>query len=68
MEAKISGQTMSATTTAATMTTQEVTSWRFWPSTWSQQKATVSLAEAEGNSESSATRGFLVERCPCADW
>jgi hypothetical protein len=50
---------MSATTTASTITTHEVMSGRFWPSTCSQQKATVSLAEADGNSESSATGGFL---------
>ncbi len=55
----MSGQTMSATTTASTITTQDVTSWRLWPSTWSQQKAMVSLADAEGNSESSATVASL---------
>ena len=64
MDAKMSGQTMSATTTASTITTQEVMSWRFWPSTWSQQKAMVSAAEADGNSESSATREFLAEGVP----
>ena len=56
----MSGQTMSATTTASTITTQEVTSWRrLLASTWSQQKARVSFADAEGNSESSATMASL---------
>src|ERR1700677_1984353 len=62
MEAKISGQATSATTTASTITTQDVTRSRFCPSSWSQQKERVSCAEAEGNSDSSAMTGFLVKR------
>src|SRR5580700_4091287 len=66
MDAKMSGQTMSAMTTASTMTTHEVTRGRFWPSTCFQQKEMVSFAEAVGNSESSATRGFLLRGVPDA--
>src|ERR1700677_3087935 len=64
MDAKMSGQVMSAMITASTITTHDVISGRFWPSTCFQQKEMVSFAEAVGNSESSATRGFLFERVP----
>src|SRR5271170_995836 len=66
MDAKMSGQTMSATITASTITTHDVIRGRFWFSTCFQQKEMVSFAEAVGNSESSATRGFLFERWPGA--
>src|SRR5271166_5894227 len=69
MAAKMIGQMTSATTTVRVMTTQDATSCRLLPSTWSQQYRTVSFAEADGNSESSATKCFLgregnASECP----
>jgi glucose-6-phosphate 1-dehydrogenase len=68
MEAKIRGQTTSAMTTASTMTTHDVMSGRFWPSICFQQKEMVSFAEAVGNSDSSATEGFLYVKCGTDSW
>src|SRR5580658_10134395 len=49
----MSGATRSVVMTARVMTAQEMASGRFWGPIWAQQKATVSLAEAEGKSSSS---------------
>ena len=62
MDAKMSGQTTSATTTASTITTQEVISWRLLPSTWCQQKAIGVLGRGRGEFGEFSHGGFLAER------